>query len=401
MKYFTRSFFIITSVAVIFAFGVYVGYAHGPVVDRITNVSSKEGPLPDTDADFSEFWKIWQLIDQKYPTAQKTTAQDRVYGSIKGLLSSLGDPYTTFFTPQENRDFQTEVSGAFEGVGLEIGIKDNILTVIAPIKNTPADIAGIKAGDQILKIDDTLTADMTTDAAVRLMRGKKGTSVNLTIARSGFAEPKVITVVRDTIHLPTVETIDVVNKNAYVIKLFTFTDQSPVLFESALQQFLDSGRKNLIIDLRNNPGGYLDAAVKIAGWFLPEGQVVVKEIGKDPVKDVVIDRSPGPNSIKNKTIYVLVNQGSASASEILAGALSEHNVATLIGERTFGKGSVQELIPLEGDTSVKITVAKWYTPNGVSISEKGLTPKILLKQDIKPTPSDPDPVLTQALALIK
>jgi carboxyl-terminal processing protease len=233
------------------------------------------------------------------------------------------------------------------------------------------------------------------------MRGKKGTKVSLTVAREGFAEPKVFTITRDTINLPTVETKDVPQKSAFVISLYTFTDQSPQLFAQALQKFKTTNDKNLIIDLRDNPGGYLDAAVAIAGHFLPQGDVVVKEIGKNPDTDTMVHKSAGPGEITGKNIYVLVNQGSASASEILSGALSEHGVATLIGERTFGKGSVQEVVPLAGDTSLKVTVAKWYTPDGVSISEKGLTPKIELKQDGTPTPANPDPVLQEALDLIK
>lgn len=395
-----RTILSIFGIIMIFGIGVYIGYAHGPAVDRITSVANKSSAYA-SEADFSEFWHVWELVDQKFPGADKVDAQERVYGAIKGLLGSFGDPYTTFFTPSENKQFKTEVSGTFEGLGMEVGIKNDSLIIIAPLKNTPADMAGIKAGDEILKINDKATAGMSVDTAVSLMRGKKGTSVDLTIGRDGFTEPKVFTITRDIINLPTVDTKDFPQKSTFVISLYTFTDQSPQLFAKALQKFRDTNEKNLIIDLRDNPGGYLDAAVSIAGHFLRQGDVVVKEVGKDANTDTTVHKSAGPGEITGKKIYVLVNRGSASASEILAGALSEHKVATLIGERTFGKGSVQEVVPLADDTSVKITVAKWYTPNGVSISEKGLTPKIELSQEVTATDENPDPVLQEALDLIQ
>lgn len=400
MKTASRTTTYIVSGVLIFIIGVYIGYAHGPAIDKVTSVANKNAAFA-SDADFAEYWKVWQLIDEKFPNAAKTDAQDRIYGSIKGLLGSLGDPYTTFFTPSENTQFETQVSGAFDGIGLDVGMKNDVLTVIAPIKGTPAEKAGIKAGDQILKIDTTSTDNLSVDDAVNLMRGKAGTSVTLTLGREGAADPVVITVTRDTISLPTVDTKDIPAKSAFVITLYTFTDQSPQLFAKAVEAFNATRDKNLIIDLRNNPGGYLDAAVAIAGNFLNPGDVVVKEIGKNPDTDTVVHRSKGPQTVHGKNMYVLANRGSASASEILAGALSEHHVAKLIGERTFGKGSVQEVVPLENKTSLKITVAKWYTPNGVSISEKGLTPQVELKQDVEPTDANPDPVLNEALALIK
>lgn len=360
----------------VFLTGIYIGYAHSPAVNSVTAVTNKESDI--APADFSLYWKAWQLIDQKSPNAEKATTDERIYGSIKGLLSSLDDPYTSFFTPDEAAAFQSEIEGSFEGVGIEIAEKNDVLTVIAPLKGTPAEKAGILAGDLIVKINDTSTESMTTDEAIHLIRGKGGTSVVLTILREGVTEPKVFTLVRDRITLPTVDTEAYETKDTFVIKLYNFSAQAPQLFAAALKKFQATGDKNLIIDLRNNPGGYLDAAVSIAGWFLPEGQLVVKEIGKDP-SDVMVHNSKGPNTIHDKKVYILINRGSASASEILAGALKEHGIATLVGERSFGKGSVQEPISLPGGTLLKITVAKWYTPHGVSISDSGLTPDTLLK----------------------
>jgi carboxyl-terminal processing protease len=262
---------------------------------------------------------------------------------------------------------------------MEMGQKDGVLTVVAPLKDTPAFKAGVLAGDKIIKINDTVSTDMSTDKAVSLIRGEPGTTVSLTMVREGLSEPKVFNIVRAKISIPTVDTEKHPEKGVFVIKLYSFSAQSPELFQNALNEFANSGYNKLVLDLRNNPGGYLEAAVSMAGWFLPQGQVVVKEIGKTD-KDVVLHKSKGPGIFDGKIqMVVLVNKGSASASEILAGALSEHGVATLMGSQTFGKGSVQELMKLTSDTSIKITVAKWYTPNGVSISDNGLTPKVKLE----------------------
>jgi carboxyl-terminal processing protease len=338
------------------------------------------------------------LVEEKFPEANKTTDQEHLYGAIKGLLASFGDPYTTFFTPEESKVFESEIAGEFGGVGMEMGQKDGILTVIAPLKDTPAYRAGLLAGDKIIKIDDKVSADMSTDSAIDLIRGEPGTSVKLTIAREGLSEPKVFNIIRAKISIPTVDTEKHPDKKVFVIKLYSFSAQSPNLFQNALKEFADSGYTNLVLDLRNNPGGYLDAAVSMAGWFLPEGDVVVKEVGKTD-KDVVVHKSKGPGIFNGKIkMVVLVNKGSASASEILAGALSEHGVATLIGQQTFGKGSVQELMKLTSDTSIKITVAKWYTPNGISISDNGLTPKVKLEPNKDETK---DTQLEQAINFFK
>ena len=393
---------IVVLFGITFAGGVYVGYAHRPAVEAVSGIDNKTSPFVTT-ADFDTFWQAWQLLDQKFPGASKVDDQTRIYGAIKGLTSSFGDPYTMFFPPDENKAFESQVSGEFDGVGMEMGLKNGILTVIAPLKGTPADKAGILAGDQILQIDGKKTDGMDTDTAVNLIRGKKGTTVALSIARSTFTAVKVFTITRDTIESPTVDTKSFPDKSAFVISLYTFTAQSPQLFAQALDAYKKTGYQNLIIDLRNDPGGYLSAAVSIAGHFLPPGSVVVKEIGKNP-DDINVDKTDGPYDIVGKKIYILANRGSASASEILSGALSEHGVATLTGEQTFGKGSVQEVVPLTDDTSLKITIAKWYTPNGVSISEKGLTPQIPLKMGANaPTRTNPqdDTELDQVLNLIK
>lgn len=394
-----RTFAVALSIIGVFFLGVYVGFENRPSSQKIVGVINKE-PTKELSiaTDFEPFWKAWALVQEKYPDAEKTTNQEHVYGAIKGMLASFGDPYTTFFTPEESKMFESEIAGEFGGVGMELGQKDGILTVIAPLKDTPASRAGILSGDKIVKIDDTLSADIGVDKAIDMIRGEPGTSLTLTIVREGLAQPKVIPLTRAKISIPTVDTERREAEGVFVIKLYSFSAQSPSLFQNALKEFADSGYTKLVLDLRNNPGGYLDAAVSIAGWFLPEGKVVVKEVGKTD-KDVVLHKSKGPGIFNGKIkMVVLVNKGSASASEILAGALSEHGVATLIGEQTFGKGSVQELMRLTSDTSIKITIAKWYTPDGVSISDSGLKPKIIIESK---NDDENDTQLQQAINYLK
>lgn len=393
-------------VAGVFFAGVYVGYEHRPISDKITSVINKEPPVSlvanatvQTPTDFNPFWKAWQIANEKFAGTAPSN-DDRMYGAIKGMMQSFNDPYTTFFPPVENTAFETEIAGSFEGIGVEIGIKDDILTIISPLKGTPGERAGLKAGDKVIKIGDTITTDLSIDKAIGLIRGKSGTVVNLTIFREGSTEPKVIPVTRERISLPTVDTEIRTDEKVFIIHLYNFSAQSQQLFKNALQEYLRSGYPNLLIDLRGNPGGYLDAAVQIGSWFIPEGKTIVKEIGKTPT-DITFHRSSGPVVFPTTSkLIVLVDKGSASASEILAGALSEQGIGTLAGEQTFGKGSVQEVIAVTKDTSLKVTVAKWYTPNGVSISEKGLTPAVVIVAPAEQKPGV-DGQLEQAIALFK
>ncbi len=383
--------------AAIFFSGVSVGYQNRPAMHKITGIVHKENP-EEISADFNPFWTAWKLLDEKLPGAQETNDKDRLYAAIQGLTGAFGDPYTTFFPPEENTIFETEIAGAFNGIGVEIGEKDDVLTVIAPLKDTPAYRAGLKAGDKIIKIGDSITADMSIDEAISLIRGEANTTVDITIARMGLDQPKMFTITRERISLPTVDTE--IRGDVFIISLYNFSAQSPELFRAAFDQYISSGYKKLVVDLRGNPGGYLDAADKIGGLFIPRGKTIVKEIGKTE-RDITLHTSDGPALFpRDHQLIVLVDQGSASASEILAGALSEHGIGTLVGEQTFGKGSVQEVIKLTPDTSLKITVAKWYTPNGISISESGLKPQVVIPQPPTAT-AENDIQLKEAIALFK
>lgn len=364
-----------------FWLGYYAASDHTPEIDKVAGLSNKTPPAGLTSVDFSPFWKAWNVLNEKFVETKNhasTTDQDRVWGAIEGLAQSYGDPYTVFFPPADQKIFNSEISGNFEGVGMEIDLnKDGIITVVAPLKGTPAERAGIKAGDMILKIDGTSTQDMNVDKAVSLIRGPKGTNVTVNIFREGVANPFDVTMTRDTINIPTIDT-KMRSDGVFVISIYSFTSDSPNLFRDALEKFIDAKTDKMIIDLRGNPGGYLDAAVDMASFFLPAGDVVVRENFGSKAPEQVYTSKGYDIFNNNLKLAVLVDGGSASASEILAGALSEHGMAKLIGVKTFGKGSVQELVPITPDTSLKVTIAKWLTPNGISISESGLTPDIVV-----------------------
>ncbi len=373
------SFSLVTVLALFI--GIYVGVNNREEIEEVIGISNKENPANLSEVDFSTFWKAWNIIDDKYPGASDIDNQARVYGAISGLLGSLEDPYSVFLDPRETKVFEEEISGNFSGVGMEVDIKEGILTVIAPLKDTPAYRAGIKSGDRIIKIDESLTADLSVEQAVKMIRGEKGTEVKLTILRPGQKSSEEIKITRDIISVPTLET-ELRDDGVFVIKLFTFSGNSAELFKEALKEFALAQTDKLVLDLRGNPGGYLNTAVYVASWFLPEGKVIVTEdYGGDTEPEVF--RSKGYKVLindkksvldDNLKLVILIDGGSASASEIVAGAMQDHQRALLVGTKSFGKGSVQEVVPVTNDTLIKITVAKWLTPEGHLIAETGLTP---------------------------
>lgn len=393
------SFFLLVIGA--FFGGLYTGYDARPEIEKVFSLTHNEALASSTPADFSPFWKAWNVINEKFVDSGKVTDQEKVWGAISGLADSLNDPYTVFMPPEEAKEFESEIRGNFEGVGMEIGIKEGVLTVIAPIKGSPAEKAGVKKGDKILKIGDSVTSTLTVDEAVRLIRGPKGTSVVFTIMRGGKVEPLVIiTVLRDVITIPTIDT-ELRSDGIYVITLHNFSAVSSKLFDQAMQSFLKSQSAKLVLDLRGNPGGYLDASVDMASWFLPKGKVVVREdFGGNREENAY--RSTGNTKIpSNLQMIVLIDDGSASASEILAGALQEYGIAKLVGTKTFGKGSVQELVKITPETNLKVTIARWLTPNRKSISEGGLTPDVEVKMTEDDAKNERDPQMEKAVELLK
>ncbi len=360
----------------------------------------------DDIIDMEPFWTVWELLDEKYVATNKqssttkiVTNEDRVWGAIKGMTDSLGDPYTVFLPPEEAKDFQENINGNFEGVGMEIGIKEGVLTVVAPLKGSPAESAGLKSGDKIITIDDKTAVDLSTDQAVKLIRGQKGTIVKISVIRAGESKPLNFEIVRAVINIPTLKT-EKREDGIFVISLYNFYAQSKKEFTKALKEFAGAKTDKLILDLRGNPGGYLDISVDMASYFLPLGKPIVREdFGQ--TEEEKIYRSKGYNIFNDKLkMIILVDNGSASASEILAGALQEYNVAKLVGTKTYGKGSVQELVPVTKNSSLKVTIAKWLTPNGISISEGGLTPDYEVKITEEDLKAEKDTQMLKAVELL-
>jgi carboxyl-terminal processing protease len=369
-----------------------IGFVAGFLTERQLVARGATGVIvgqlpPPEGVDFSPVWKAWNVVDQKFVPAAiasstkvaTTTAdinQERVWGLIAGLAASLQDPYTFFLPPQENKDFAAGMSGSFDGIGMEIAVKNEMLTVVAPLKGNPAEKAGIKSGDLVVKINGESTKGMDVSVAVSKIRGKKGTTVKIHIQREGWAEPREFAIVRDVIVVPIVNTKKL-DSGIFLISVATFTSNAPELFRNALREFSESGTNMLILDLRGNPGGYLEAAVNMASWFLPPGKVIVTEDYSDHSPNVA-HRSLGYDVFnKNLKMAILVDKGSASASEILADALRHYGVAKLVGTATFGKGSVQELVEITPETSLKITVARWLGPDGKQIPIDGILPDIV------------------------
>ncbi len=403
MKRFTLAFFSVVAVAFAFVAGVQVGTQQETDASVLPGISFARTTQPE-GVDFSPLWKAWHLLDEKFVPAGTSTEhvltdEEKLWGAVQGLARAHGDPYTVFLPPTESEMFSQEISGSFGGVGMEIGRRNNMLTVIAPLRGTPAEEAGVLAGDYIVEIEGETTENMSVDTAVQLIRGKPGTEVTMRLAREGAREFIDVTIVRDQIKIPTIET-ELRPDGIFVIELYNFGQTSPNDFRGAMREFILSGSDKLVLDLRGNPGGYLEASIDVASWFLPMGKTVVREYYGASDREVV-HRSKGYNVFKpNWSAVVLIDQGSASASEIVAGALREHGVATLIGERTFGKGSVQELVRVTPETSLKVTIARWLTPQGVSISENGLEPDIVVPFTLEDREEDRDPQFERAIEFL-
>lgn len=340
-----------------------------------------------------------EVISEKYVNGTDVTEEDLVYGAMKGMVEALGDPYSVFLEPPDAKMFREDVGGAFEGIGAEIGMRDGMLTVISPLKGSPAENAGLTAGDQILQVDDTETANLSLDAAVQMIRGQKGTTVVLVVAREGKEESFEISIVRDTIKIPNIVLEEKEGGIAY-IQLYHFTEKASKDFRDTAEEVLRSDATRIVLDLRNNPGGFLEVSVDIAGWFLEPNLTVVTEDrgGKGKNNSYRTDGSAG---LLDYPLVILVNRGSASASEILAGALRDHRGVTIVGEKTFGKGSVQELTNLSDKSSIKITVAKWLTPNGISIQEDGIEPDVVIEMTQEILDSEGDVQLEKAIEVVK
>lgn len=391
-----------------FGAGIAVGTARSytQAATSISFTSLFTGNAAQPSTDLSQLWLAWNTLNDRFvPTtasSSRATEQEKVYGMIEGLTAAYGDPYTTFFPPVEAKAFEEQVSGNFEGVGMEIGAKDKNIVVVAPLPDSPAERAGMQTGDRIIGIDNKSTEGFSVEQAVKLIRGEHGTTVKLTVLRGTATDPITVSIVRDVIQVPAIKTT-LRDDGIFVVSLYSFSGLSSNQFREAMRKFVQSGSDKMVIDLRGNPGGYLDAAVDISSYFLPVGYSVVSEdagSGKAPT----VHHSRGYDIFsrgKNLKLVVLIDGGSASASEILAGALHDHGKATLIGKKSFGKGSVQEVIDLGGGASLKVTIAKWLTPKGTSISQQGIVPDIEVDRTIKDVEEKRDPQMDKAVEYLR
>ena len=375
----------------IFAFLLVVGfvgffsYETGVFAEKERQVKQQPAYLIDTSLekpqaiDFAIFWEAWNRLTDNFIDKDKLDSQKMVYGAIEGMVESIGDPYTTFFTPAQAESFNEELSGEYEGVGMVVGMRDSQVTVVSPFKASPAETAGLKPEDKIFKIDDTFTDGLTIEEAVKIIKGPKGTSVRLLILRADWKEPKEFVIERANIKIPTLEKEMRIDEKIAIVKIYQFNKILPQEFSQAAQEIISSQTKKIIIDLRNNPGGFLEVATNVTSWFVKEGDVITWQ-DKGQGKEKKAYKSEGPATLSKYPTVVLINSGSASASEIMAGALRDQLGVKLIGKKSFGKGSVQEQINLSDRSSLKITIAKWLTPKGDSIDKEGLTPDIEVEE---------------------
>lgn len=361
-------------------------------VAALSSLLSSENDQP---ADLSLFWKVWKIVGDMYVDQTALDKQTMIYGAVKGMVASLNDPYTVFMTPNETKDFDNSLNGTLEGIGAELTVKDGVLVIISPLKNSPAEKAGLLPGDVVYKIDGNITSDMTLFDAITKIRGAKGTKVTLTILRKGKKDPLDVSITRDDVNIESVSLEDK-GKGIYYIAINQFSDNTKTEFDNAIQQILLKDPKGIILDLRYNGGGYLDISVDILSEFL-KGKVEAVTIKRREAKDNETMYVSGNAPLANVPMVVLVNKGSASASEIVAGAIQDHKRGIVMGEQTFGKGSVQEVDKLPDGSSLRITIAKWYTPGGKNISEVGITPDILVPMTEQDAEAKKDPQLDAAI----
>jgi len=387
--------------------GIFVGKKYdidGSLIDKNTvflgNVLNKyetqKKQAAVQDVDFNLFWEVWDKLKANYVDSDKLQDKELFYGAIRGMVAAIGDPYTVFMNPVITKEFNNDLAGTFEGIGAEIGIKGGVLTIISPLTDMPAQLAGLKPGDKILAIDSEDTNGILIDQAVAKIRGEKGSEVVLTIWRDSFETPQDFKITRGTIIVKSVKW-NLRDDGIMVVSISHFNNDTAELFDRAVDDIIKQNPKGIILDLRNNPGGYLDTAIEMASEWVEDG-IIVSERKSDGTGNEYLAR--GRARLAGFKTIILANEGSASASEIVAGALKDYDKALIVGKKTFGKGSVQELLSFEDGSSLKVTIAKWLTPKGVNITEEGILPNEevdLTDEDFK---ADKDPQLDKAVEKI-
>ena len=386
---------------VILAFftGVHLGRAGFDVGGALPVFVDKNREDAPKEVDWQILWDTIDKINQRY-LDKPVDMTKLLYGAVSGAVSSLQDPYSLFLPPLAAEDFGNELRGSLEGIGAEIALKNEQLIVVAPISDSPAIKAGVKAGDYIIKVDSEDTRGMTLEQAVGKIRGPAGTKVTLTIFHKGQTKPVEIAITRARIEVKSLsyEIRQYQGQKVGVLKLRRFGDETEGQFEKAISEFLMKNVKGVILDLRNNPGGYLETSVAVASNWVAPGKIVVVQKGSEGNEQIY--KAEGANRLAGMPTVVLINGGSASASEIVAGALKDHGLAKLVGEKSFGKGSVQELIELSGKAELKLTIAKWFTPNGHDLNKEGLEPDEKVELTDEDFQNDRDPQMDKGLEVL-
>jgi len=350
------------------------------------------------NADFGTVWQTLDLLKKHHLKADKIDNQELVYGAAAGIAASLKDPYTVFLKPEDSKRFTDDIRGKFGGIGAEIGIRGEFISIIAPLEGSPAEKAGIMAGDKILAVNASTTINMTLNDAVKKIRGPRGSKVTLTILRNGDEKTRDITITRGIIKIPTIKWEMKEGKIAHV-QFFNFNEIAPKVFPKAFNEALRAGAKGFILDLRNNPGGFLEVAVSLTGVFVENGKTVVIEEFSSGKRNTFT--ANGQAALKDFPLVILINKGSASASEIMAGAIRDNNGTTIIGENSFGKGTVQELKKLSDGSTLKITIARWLSPNGSVIEKNGIKPDVEVKITEEDAENKKDTQLEKALEILQ
>jgi len=392
-----RSLLYVVGMLIIFGAGYWLGATEGYYrrIDSQSLLSTWQQEMTNyrqINPSFSLYQDVITLLQEKY--YGDVDAIDLLYGSIKGAVASLGDHYTSFNTPAESREFFTNLNGIYEGIGIEIDYIDDKLTVISPLDGTPAQLAGIKSRDEILAIDGQITTDLNLDEAITLIQGTSGSQVTLIINRKGEPTPLEFIITRKQIKVPSITLVSSTD-GVVVIEITKFSDDTEKMFHRTINDLMKDELKGIVLDLRNNPGGFLDVGVGVANEFMKDGMIVEERFKDGKVIPFYAD---GSGKLSDIPVVVLVNEGSASAAEIVAGALKDNNRATIVGVNTYGKGSVQEIEEMPDRSTLKITIAHWYTPSGKSISQGGIRPDILVEES---EDSDQDVQLNRAIEELK
>jgi carboxyl-terminal processing protease len=380
--------------------GFGIGWFSNGMQSEELDMTESLGETALTEADMELFWDVWGTVQEEYIDAAELEVEDQIYGAISGMVDSLEDPYSDFMTPEETSEFQIALNGELEGIGAELTVREGRLVIVSPLKDTPAEQAGLLPGDHVYLVDGEPTSEMTIWDAIMMIRGERGTSVVLTILREGEEEPLEFTITRDEIVVPStkVSYTEMNDKNLAIVSIYQFEDDTYSEFLNAVREITLNEVDGMVLDLRLNGGGYLDVSLMVLGQFF-----------EDKVKGVIVKRSDGEGDVMytqgdgdlvDMPLVVLIDEGSASASEIVAGALQDYDRAMLFGEQSFGKGSVQEYANLSGGASLRLTIARWFTPNDRTIDHLGITPDIEIEMETELIDTEDDIQLQAALEFL-